>query len=105
MAGHPSVHHLPPGPGVKIRSLSETEGWTQFLELEPDDPMAFVGHQMVSMAASVGDQEREVGRRRTREGLAADTHRRPGAVGPAYEGDRSAGEEDRRTPGGQRDEG
>ena len=36
--------------GVKIRSLDETEGWTQFLELEPDDPMAFVGHQMVSMA-------------------------------------------------------
>ena len=57
--------------GVKIRSLDETEGWTQFLELEPDDPLAFVGHQMVSMAAWVADQEREVGRRRTREGLAA----------------------------------
>ena len=36
--------------GVKVRSLDETEGWTQFLKLEPDDPMAFVGHQMVSMA-------------------------------------------------------
>ena len=57
--------------GVRIRSLDETEGWTQFLELEPEDPMAFVGHQMVSMAAWVADQEREVGRRRTREGLAA----------------------------------
>ena len=33
--------------------------------------MTFVGHQMVSMAAWVADQEREVGRRRTREGLAA----------------------------------
>ena len=54
--------------GVKIRSLDETEGWTQFLELEPDDPLAFVGHQMVSMAAWVADQEREVGRRCTREG-------------------------------------
>ena len=52
--------------GVKIRSLDETEGWTQFFELEPDDPMAFVGHQMVSMAAWVADQDREVGRRRTR---------------------------------------
>ena len=46
--------------GVKIRSLHETEGWTQFLELEPGDPMAFVGHQMVSMAAWVADQERFV---------------------------------------------
>ena len=52
--------------GVKIRSLDETEGWTRFLELAPDDPLAFVGHQMVSMAAWVADQEREVGRRRTR---------------------------------------
>ena len=57
--------------GVKIRSLDETEGWTRFLELAPDDPLAFVGHQMASMAAWVADQEREVGRRRTREGLAA----------------------------------
>ena len=57
--------------GVKIRSLDETEVWTRFLELAPDDPLAFVGHQMVSMAAWVADQEREVGRRRTREGLAA----------------------------------
>ena len=56
---------------MKIRSLDETEGWTQFLELEPGDPMAFAGHQMVSMAAWVADQEREVARRRTREGLAA----------------------------------
>ena len=45
--------------GVKIRSLDETEGWTQFLALEPDDPMASVGHRMVSMAAWVADQERE----------------------------------------------
>ena len=60
--------------GVKIRSLDETEGWTRFLELAPDDPLAFVGHQMVSMAAWVADQEREVGRRRTREGLAARSH-------------------------------
>ena len=57
--------------GVKIRSLDETEGWTQYLELDPDDPMAFVGHQMVAMAAWVANQEREVGRRRTRDGLAA----------------------------------
>ena len=57
--------------GVKIKSLDETEGWTQYLELDQDDPMAFVGHQMVSMAAWVADQEREVARRRTREGLAA----------------------------------
>ena len=56
---------------MKIRSLDETEGWTRFLELAPDDPLAFVGHQMVSMAAWVADQELEVGRRRTREGLAA----------------------------------
>ena len=51
--------------GVKIRSLDETEAWTRFLELEPDDPMAFVGHQMVGMAAWVVDQEREVARRRS----------------------------------------
>ena len=57
--------------GVKISSLDETEGWTRFPELAPDDPMAFVGHQMVSMAAWVADQERDVGRRRTKEGLAA----------------------------------
>ena len=62
--------------GVKIRSLDETEGWTQFLELEPDGPLAFVGHQMVSMAAWVADQKREVGRRRTREGLAPGSCRR-----------------------------
>ena len=47
---------------MKIGSLDETEGWTQFLALEPDDPMAFVGHRMVSMAAWVADREREVGR-------------------------------------------
>ena len=57
--------------GVKIRSLDETETWTQYLELDPDDPMAFVGHQMVAMAAWVANQEREVARRRTKEGLAA----------------------------------
>ena len=36
--------------GVKIRLLDETEGWTRFLELEPDDPMALVELQMVSVA-------------------------------------------------------
>ena len=43
------------------------------LELDPDDLMAFVGHQMVSMAAWVADQEREreVACRRTKEGVAA----------------------------------
>ena len=61
--------------GVKIRSLDEPEGWTQFLELEPDDPMAFVGHQMVSMAGWVADQDREMGRRGTKEGLAAERAR------------------------------
>ena len=103
--------------GVKIRSLDETEGWTQFLELEPDDPLAFVGHQMVSMAAWVADQEREVGRRRTREGLAAARargqtlgrralpHRPAGAAGEAHEGSRSVGAEDRAAPGGQRKDG
>ena len=103
--------------GVKISSLDETEGWTRFPELAPDDPMAFVGHQMVSMAAWVADQERDVGRRRTKEGLAAArargktlgqdpgtpavSHRRPGAAGPAHEGRRRFGEKDRRAPGGQ----
>ena len=103
--------------GVKIRSLDETEGWTQFLELEPDDPLAFVGHQMVSMAAWVADQEREVGRRRTKgragggkspgpaPGTAALPHRRAGAAGEADEGRRSVGAEDRATPGGQREDG
>ena len=102
---------------VKIRSLDETEGWTQFLELEPDDPMAFVGHQMVSMAVWVADQERDVAHRRTREGLAAARargktlgtaalpHRRPGADGQADEGRRSIGSEDRAAPGGQRKDG
>ena len=42
--------------GVKIGSLDETESWTQYLELGPDDPMAFVGHQMVSTAAWVANQ-------------------------------------------------
>ena len=103
--------------GVKIRSLDETEGWTQFLELAPDDPLAFVGHQMVSMAAWVADQEREVGRRRTREGLAA-ARARGQTLGrrrsltddqvqlvEADEGRRSVGAEDRATPGGQREDG
>ena len=44
---------------MKIRSLDETEGWRQFMALEPDDPMAFVGRRMVSMAAWVADRERE----------------------------------------------
>ena len=39
------------------------------LELDPDDLMAFVGHQMVSMAAWVADQEREVACWRTKEGV------------------------------------
>ena len=56
------MHHRPAGRGVRVRPLDETEGWTQFLALEPDDPMAFVGHWMVSMAAWVADREREVGR-------------------------------------------
>ena len=102
--------------GVKISSLDETEGWTRFPELAPDDPMAFVGHQMVGMAAWVADQGRDVGRRRTKEGLAAArargktlgqdpgtpavSHRRPGAAGPAHEGRRRFGENDRRAPGG-----
>ena len=37
--------------GVRIRLLDENEGWTRFLELELDDPMALVELQMVSMAA------------------------------------------------------
>ena len=36
---------------MKIRLLDENEGWARFLELEPDDPMALVELQMVSMAA------------------------------------------------------
>ena len=36
---------------MKIRLLDENEGWTRFLELEPDGPMALVELQMVSMAA------------------------------------------------------
>ena len=43
--------------GVKIRLLDETKGWTRFMELEPDDPMASVELQMVSMAAWVADRE------------------------------------------------
>ena len=89
---------------MKIRSLDETEGvgpssWSW----EPDDPLAFVGHQMVSMAAWVADQEREVGRRahqrggwRRQEpgpdpGTAALPHRRPGAASQADERRRSVG--------------
>jgi DNA invertase Pin-like site-specific DNA recombinase len=55
---------------VKIKSMDETEGWTQFPELEPDDHLAFQP-QMVSMAAWVAEGEREVARRRTRVGLTA----------------------------------
>ena len=55
--------------------MDETEGWTQFPELEPDDHLAFQP-QMVSMAAWVG--EREVARRRTKEGLGARARGNPG---------------------------
>ena len=61
---------------VKIKFLDETEGWTRFLELEPDDHLVFVGNQMVSTPVWVADQERarrKVGRRRTKDGLAVDT--------------------------------
>ena len=61
---------------VKIKFQDETEGWTRFLELEPDDPLVFVGNQMVSTPVWVADQERarrKVGRRRTKDGLAVDT--------------------------------
>ena len=93
--------------GVKISSLDETEGWTRFPELAPDDPMAFVGHQMVSMAAWVADQEREVGRRRTKEGLAAarargkTLGRRRSLTDDQVQLARRFGEKDRRAPGGQ----
>ena len=83
---------------LQLRLRPASPGRTQFLELEPDDPMAFVGHQMVSMAAWVADQEREVGRRRS---LTDDQVQ----LAPAHEGRRRVGEEDRGTPGGQRKDG
>ena len=72
MAGHPPVHHRPAGP-VGEDPVPGRDGG---LDPVPGagarrSPLAFVGHQMVSMAAWVADQEREVGRRRTKEGLAA----------------------------------
>ena len=51
------MHHRPAGPRVKIRFLDETEGWTQFLDLEPYEGQGIVGLQMVSMAAWVAKQE------------------------------------------------
>ena len=62
--------------------------------------MAFVGHQMVSMAAWVADQERDVGHRRTREGLAgARPWARPCGKSPGQEpGARPLG----KTPGRRR---
>ena len=56
---------------VKIRSLDPNESWTQFLELDSDDPMAFAGHQMVAFAAWVADRERQINRQRTIEGQTA----------------------------------
>ena len=37
-------YHRPAGSGVKIRSLDEKEGWTQFQELGTEDPMAHARH-------------------------------------------------------------
>ena len=56
--------------GVKIKSLDESESWTALLELDSSDPMAYAGHMMLSFAAWVAHQERELGRQRTKEGLA-----------------------------------
>ena len=55
--------------GVKIISLDESESWTSLLELDPSDPMAYAGHMMLSFAAWVAHQERELGRQRTKDGL------------------------------------
>ena len=55
--------------GVKIKSLGQSESWTSLLELDPSDPMAYAGHMMLSFAARVAHQERELGRQRTKEGL------------------------------------
>ena len=55
--------------GVKIKSLDRSESWTPLLELDPSDPMAYAGHMMLSFAAWVAHQERELGRQRTKEGL------------------------------------
>ena len=38
------MYHRPAGSGVKIRSLDEKEGWTQFQELGTEDPMAHARH-------------------------------------------------------------
>jgi putative DNA-invertase from lambdoid prophage Rac len=56
--------------GVKIKSLDDSEAWTSLLEMDPSDPMAYAGHMVLSFAAWVAHQERELGRQRTREGLA-----------------------------------
>ena len=55
--------------GVKIQSLDQSESWTALLELDPSDPMAYAGHMMLSFAAWVAHQERELGRQRTKDGL------------------------------------
>ena len=56
--------------GVKICSLDESESWTTLLELDASDPRAYAGHMMLSFAAWVAHQERELGRQRTKDGLA-----------------------------------
>ena len=53
--------------GVKIRSLDDSESWTSLLELDPNHHMAYAGHMMLSFAAWVAHQERELGRQRTKE--------------------------------------
>ena len=55
---------------MRIRSLDDSESWTKLLELDPSDPMAYAGHMMLSFAAWVAHQERELGRQRTKDGLA-----------------------------------
>ena len=103
--------------GVRIRSLDETEGWTQFLELEPEDPMAFrrtpdgqhggVGGGPGAGSGTPAHQGGLGGSKSPGQdpGTSEVPHRRPGAVGPAHEGRRRVGEEDRRAPGGQRKDG
>ena len=55
---------------INLRSRGEDSFPGRDGKPDPDHPMSFVGHQMVAIAAWVANQEREVGRRRTREGLA-----------------------------------
>ena len=71
------LQHHPAAPGVKIRSLDEMEGWAQFLGLKPADPMAFVGHRMVSMAAWVAPRgERKGDRNREQPAMSTDARTR-----------------------------